>query len=188
MWEEVHSGKKPEFSLDQAGVLRCGNCLCVLDVGNLRRTFLEEAHYSRYTIHPGSTKMYQDLKQLYWCKGMKRDIGDFVSHCLVCQQVKAEHQRPAGLLQQIEISEWKWERVTMDFVTGLPRKYRGFDSVWVIVDRMTKSAHFLPVKTTCNASRYAKLYVDEIFRLHEVPTSIISDRGPQFTSHFWKAF
>ena len=76
----------------------------------------------------------------------------------------------------------------MDFVTGLPRSFRGFDSIWVIVDRLTKLAHFLPIKTTYKASHYAKLYVDEIVRLHGVPTSIISDRGPQFTSHFWKAF
>ena len=99
---------------------------------------------------------------------MKRDIGDFASHCLACQQVKAEHQRPAGLLQQIEIPAWKWERITMDFMTGLPCSSRDFDSIWVIVDRMTKLAHFLLVKTTYSASCYAKLYVNEIVRLHEV--------------------
>ena len=115
---------------------------------------------------------------------MKKDIGVFVSHCLTCQQVKAEHQRPAGLLQQIEIPEWKWERITMDFVTGLPRSFKGFDSIWVIVDRMTKSAHFLPVKTTFSAARYAQLYVDEIVKLHGILVFIISDCGPQFTSHF----
>ena len=107
LMEDIRNGKESEFSLDQAGVLKCGNRLCVPNVGNLKRTLLEEAHSSGYTIHHGSNKMYQDLKQLFWWEGMKRDIGDFVSHCLVCQQVKAEHQRPAGLLQQIEIPEWK---------------------------------------------------------------------------------
>ena len=99
--------------------------------------------------------MYRDLKQLYWWNGMKNDVADFVSRCLVCQQVKAEHQRPAGLHQNIEIPEWKWERITMDFVTGLPRTPKGFDSIWVIVDRLTKSAHFLPMKTNFGFVQYA---------------------------------
>ena len=119
---------------------------------------------------------------------MKKDIGNFVSRCLVCQQVKAEHQCPVGLHQQLAILEWKWERITTDFVTGLPRTTRGFDSIWVIVDKMTKSAHFLLVKTTFNASQYAQLYIDEIVKLHGFPISIISDRGSQFTSQFWRAF
>ena len=100
----------------------------------MKKIILEEAHNSKYTIHPGSAKMYQDLKQLYWWEGMKKDVGDFVSRCLVCQHVKAEHQKPASFHQQIEIPEWKWERITMDFVTGLPRTSKGFDSIWVIVD------------------------------------------------------
>ena len=79
---------------------------------------------------------------------MKKDVADFVARCLVCQQVKAEHQKPAGMLQLLEVPEWKWERITMDFVTGLPRSPRGYDSIWVIVDKLTKSAHFLPMKTT----------------------------------------
>jgi len=185
--KDVRNGRNSDFSLDQ-DVLRCGQRLCVPDNPDLKKAILEEAHNSKYTVHPGSNKMYQDLKQLFWWEGMKKDIGVFVSHCLTCQQVKAEHQRPAGLLQQIEIPEWKWERITMDFVTGLPRSFKGFDSIWVIVDRMTKSAHFLPVKTTFSAARYAQLYVDEIVKLHGIPVSIISDRGPQFTSHFWKSF
>jgi transposase InsO family protein len=106
----------------------------------------------------------------------------------VCQQVKAEHQKPAGLLQPVEIPEWKWEGIAMDFVTGLPRTQKGYDSVWVIIDRLTKSAHFLPVKTTYTASQYAKLYLEEIVSLHGVPMSIISDRGAQFTAQFWKSF
>ncbi|KAH0784113.1 hypothetical protein KY290_003711 [Solanum tuberosum] len=108
--------------------------------------------------------------------GMKKDIVEFVAKCPNCQQVKVEHQRPGGLAQRIELPEWKWEMITMDFITGLPRSRRQHDSIWVIVDRMTNSAHFLPVKTTHSAEDYAKLYIQEIVRLHGVPISIISDR------------
>lgn len=118
---------------------------------------------------------------------MKKDIVEFVAKCLNCQQVKCEHQRPGGLSQRIRIPEWKWERITMDFVVGLPKTPGGFDSIWVIVDRLTKSAHFLPVKMSYNAEKLAELYLCEVFRLHGAPLSIISDRGTQFTSHFWRA-
>ena len=186
--DEVRGGKTEGFELDSEGVLRYQNRLYVPKVQELRRLILEEAHHSAYTIHPGINKMYRDLKQLYWWDGMKKDVTDFVSKCLVCQQVKAEHQKPAGLHQSIEVPEWKWERITMDFVTGLPRTPKGFDAIWVIVDRLTKSAHFLPVKTTYGFAQYAQLYINEIIRLHGVPISIISDRGPQFTAKFWRAF
>ena len=170
---KVKSGKGVGFIIDNEGVLRFGDRLCIPNIRDLKKTILEEAHNSKYSVHPGATKMYQDLKQLYWWEGMKRDITEFVSHCLICQQVKAEHQRLAGLLQQIEISEWKWERITMDCVTGLPHTLKGYDAIWVIVDRMTKSAHFLPVKTTFSVAQYTQLYIDEILRLHGIPISII---------------
>ncbi|XP_070018343.1 uncharacterized protein [Nicotiana sylvestris] len=118
--DKVLAGKSKDMIVKSDGVLRMGDRLCVADVDGLRHAILEEAHNSKYTIHPGSTKMYHDLKQFYWWGGMKKDIANFVSIYLTCQQVKAEHQRPAGVLQQIEILEWKWERITMDFVTGLP--------------------------------------------------------------------
>lgn len=119
---------------------------------------------------------------------MKRDIAEFVSKCPNCQQVKVEHQRPSGVAQNIEIPRWKWEMINMDFVTGLPKSRRQYDSIWVIVDRMTKSAHFLAVKMTDTAENYARLYIREIVKLHGVPLSIISDRGTQFTAQFWKSF
>lgn len=130
--------------------------------------------------------MYHDLKSLYWWSGMKRDVVDYVSRCLTCQQVKAEHQRPAGLLQPLRIPEWKWEDIAMDFVVGLPKTVGQHDSVWVIVDRYTKSAHFLPVKVTFTVDQYAELYVKEIVRLHGAPKTIVSDRDPKFTSKFWE--
>ena len=106
--------------------------------------------------------MYQDLKLNFWWAGMKKEIADLVSKCLHCLQVKAEHQRPAGLQQPLPIPEWKWEHITMDFIIGLPRSNKGMDSIWVIVDRLTKSAHFLPVKTIYNADKLAIIYIDEI--------------------------
>ena len=174
--------------MDQNGVLWFSKWLCVPCVRDLRKRILIEAHETAYSVHPGSAKMYHDLKELFWWEGMKRDVGDHVRKCLTCQQIKAEHQRPAGLLQQITIPDWKWEQITMDFVVGLPRTKKGYDFVWVIIDRFTKSAHFLPVKTTYTAADYAQLFVDEIVKLHGVPVSIISDRGSQFTSRFWKSF
>ena len=119
---------------------------------------------------------------------MKKDIVEFVATCLTCQQVKMEHQRPAGLLQSLPIPVWKWENITMDFVVGLPRCTLGFDSIWVIVDRLTKSAHFLPVKVTYSTDKYARLYVSEIIKLHGVPVSIVSDRDPKFTLGFGSAY
>ena len=158
------------------------------NVASLRQRILEEAHYSRYSIHPGTTKMYHDLKLIYWWDGMKRDIAEFVAQCPNCQQVKAEHQKPGGLLQAMEIPTWKWEEINMDFVVGLPRSRGKYDSIWVIVDRLTKAAHFLPVRTTYSAEDYAKLYLKEIVRLHGIPLAIITDRGAQFTAKFWKSF
>nr|GEZ50925.1 reverse transcriptase domain-containing protein [Tanacetum cinerariifolium] len=107
---------------------------------------MHESHKSKYSIHPGSDKMYQDLKPLYWWPNMKANIATYVSKCLMCVKVKAEHQKPSRLLQQHKILVWKWERITMDFVSGLSRTPSGYDTIWVIVDRLTKSAHFLPMK------------------------------------------
>ena len=119
---------------------------------------------------------------------MKRDIADFVSKCLNCQQVKVEHQKPGGMTQEIDIPTSKWDVMNMDFITVLPRTCRQHDSIWVIVDRMIKSSRFLAVMSTDSAEDYVKLYINEIVRFHGVPLSIISDKGPQFTSHFWKSF
>ena len=132
--------------------------------------------------------MYHDMREIYWWSGMKRDIAEFVAKCSTCQQVKIEHQKPSGSMQEFTIPTWKWEKVNMDFVTGLPRTRHQNDLVWVIIDRMTKSAHFLSIRTSFSAKDYAKLYIRKLVRLHGVPLSIISDRGTQLTSHFWKAF
>ena len=119
---------------------------------------------------------------------MKRHIGDFVRRCLTCKQVKADHQKPIGLLQPLEVAEWKWEHVMMDFVTHLPQTPRRHDAVWVIVHWLTKSAHFLAVRMTFILEEFCRLYIRDIVRLHGVPVSIPSNRDPRFTTHFWKSF
>ena len=130
--------------------------------------------------------MYQDLKEQFWWHRMKREIGSYIAKCDICQRVKAEYQRPAGLLQPLQIPEWKWDSVGMDFITGFPKSSRGNDSIWVVVDRLTKVAHFIPVKTTYQGPKLAELYISRIVSLHGTPKSIVSDRGSQFTSRFWQ--
>ncbi|GJV25502.1 putative reverse transcriptase domain-containing protein [Tanacetum coccineum] len=145
-----------------------------------------EAHKTSYSMHPGADKMYHDLRDMYWWSGMKRDIATYVSKCLTCLKVKVEHQRPSGLLQQPEIPEWKWDNITMDFITKLPRTKSGHDTIWVIVDRLNKSAHFLATREDYSMEKFARLYIDEIVARHGVPVSIISDQDGRFMSCFWK--
>ncbi|WVZ75677.1 hypothetical protein U9M48_023712 [Paspalum notatum var. saurae] len=152
----------------------------------LRKKILDEAHTSMFTIHPGSNKMYQDLKQKFWWTRMKREIAKYVSECDVCRRVKADHLKPAGMLQPLAVPSWKWEDIHMDFIVGLPRTRKGYDSIWVIIDRLTKSAHFIPVKTIYHAKTYAELYIARIVSLHGVPRSITSYRGSLFVSRFWE--
>nr|GEZ04857.1 retrotransposon protein, putative, Ty3-gypsy subclass [Tanacetum cinerariifolium] len=135
-----------EFRLDDDNVLWQDTRLVVPNDATLREALLTEAHSSPFSVHPGSTKMYHDLKQYFWWSGMKRDVATFVERCLICQQVKIEHQRASGLLQQLDIPVWKWDEISMDFVTGLPQTQRRHDAIWVVVDRLTKSAHFLPIR------------------------------------------
>ncbi|GJX07412.1 reverse transcriptase domain-containing protein [Tanacetum coccineum] len=155
--------------------------------GDTRSLIMHESHKSKYSIHPGADKMYHDLKMLYWWPNMKADIATYVSKCLTCAKVKAEHQRPSGLLVQPDIPEWKWEKITMDFITKLPKTAAGYDSIWVIVDRLTKSAHFLPMKETDSTEKLTRLYMKEIVARHGIPVSIISDRDSHFTSRVWQS-
>ncbi|GJR39537.1 reverse transcriptase domain-containing protein [Tanacetum coccineum] len=117
---------------------------------------------------------------------MKKKIAIYVNKCLTCAKVKAEHQRPSGLLQQPEIPEWKWDNIAMDFITKLPRSSSGHDAIWVIVDRLTKWAHFLAIREDYSMEKLARLYIDEIVARYGVPTLIISDRDGRFTSRFWQ--
>jgi len=130
--------------------------------------------------------MYQDLKSHFWSTKMKKDIAAYAAQCDTCCRVKAIHMKPAGLLQRLSVPEWKWEKVSMDFITGLPTTQKRNDSIWVIVDRLTNLAHFISVKNSYRPLEYADLYMAEIVKLHGIPKTIISDRGPQFIAHFWE--
>ncbi|GJY99898.1 putative reverse transcriptase domain-containing protein [Tanacetum coccineum] len=165
--------------------------------GEVRTLIMDEAHKSKYSVHPGADKMYYDLRDRYWWPRMKKDIAEYVSKCLTCLKVKVEHQRPSGLLQQPEIPVWKWEGIAMDFVTKLPRTSSGHDTIWVIMDRLTKSAHNLPMREDYKMQRLARLYLNKMVSKHGVPISIvskhgvsisiISDRDSRFTSRFWQS-
>ena len=183
----VREGRVGPFTIDGAGVVRFQGRLCIPQKAQVKDDILKEAHRTPYTVHPGETKMYHDLKQNFWWKRMKVDVAKYVASCGVCQRVKAEHKSPAGKLQSLEVPKWPWEDITMDFVTSLPRTPRGKDAIWVVVDRLSKSAHFIPIRTTNSASDLAPIYTREIIRLHGVPKTIISDRDAKFTSKFWES-
>ncbi|GKC08202.1 reverse transcriptase domain-containing protein, partial [Tanacetum coccineum] len=156
--------------------------------GDIRALIMHESHKLKYSIHPGLDKMYQDMKKLYWWPNMKAKIATYVSKCLTCAKVKIEYQKSSGLLVQPEIPQWKWENITIDFVTKLPKTAAGQDTIWVIVDRLTKSAHILPMREDDTLEKLTRQYLKEVVSRHGVPVSIISDRDGRFTSQFWKSF
>jgi hypothetical protein len=158
--------------------------LCFPEVKEIREFISREAHDSAYSINPGITKMYHDLKSKYWWYGMKRVVAKYVVLCDNCQRVKAECQRPAGLLQLLKIPHWKWKEISMDFIVGLPATQSSYDFIWVIIDHFSKVAHFIPVKTTYKGAKLAELYIAKIMCLHGVPKKIVLDRATQFTSRF----
>ncbi|GJR70231.1 putative reverse transcriptase domain-containing protein [Tanacetum coccineum] len=189
----IENAKFPEAIREQKLEPRADGTLCLNGrswlpcYGDLRTVIMHESHKSKYSIHPGSDKMYQDMKKLYWWPNMKADIATYVSKCLTCAKVKAEHQRPSGLLVQPKIPEWKWDNITMDFVTKLPKTSQGYDTIWVIVDRLTKSAIFTPMRETDPLDKLARLYLKEVVTRHGIPVSIICDRDPRFASNFWRS-
>ena len=165
--------KEIESTMNKDGFVYYRDRVCVPNDDEFKKSILEGAHSGSFAMHPDSTKMYQDLKTSYWWSKMKIDVLEFMTKCMVCQKVKAKHQVPSGLLQPIRIPEWKWDRITMDFVVGLPLTGRKHDSIWVVVDRLTKTTHFLPVRTNYSLDKLAKIYIKEIVRLHGIPISII---------------
>ncbi|GJU46171.1 putative reverse transcriptase domain-containing protein [Tanacetum coccineum] len=178
------NGTYQQMEKKEDGSLHYMDRIWVPLVGDVRTKIMDETHKTRCFVHPGVDKMYYDLRDMYWWLGMKKEVAIYVSKCLTCAKVKAEHQRPSGLLQPPEIPEWKWEKIAIDFITKLPRSSSGHDAIWVIVDRLTKSAHFLAIREDYSMEKLARLYIDEIVARHGVPTSIISDRDGRFTSRF----
>ncbi|GKD67329.1 putative reverse transcriptase domain-containing protein [Tanacetum coccineum] len=140
---------------------------------------MHESHKSKYSIHPGSDKMYQDLKKLYWWQNMKAEIATYVRKCLTCAKVKAEYQKSSGLLVQPVILVWKWENITMDFITKLPKTTTGQDTIWVIVDRLTKSAHFLPMKENESMEKLTRQYLREVISKHGTQLDMSMAYHPQ---------
>jgi hypothetical protein len=142
------------FRRDDKGVVWFGQRLVVPQNQDLKKEILDEAHLSKFTIHPRSTKMYRDLRENFWWSNMKGEIAEYASRCDTCQRIKASHLKTAGQMQPLSIPAWKWDDISMDFIVGLPLTPRQHDSIWVIVDRLTKTAHFIPVHTTCSVERY----------------------------------
>jgi hypothetical protein len=174
------------FRQDNKGVLWFEDRLVVPKNPEHRKKILDEAHLSKFSMHPGSNKMYHDLRSLYWWTRMKREMAKYVSECDTCQRIKDSHLKVAGALQPLPIPSWKWEDICMDFIVGLPNSSRHHDSIWVIVDRLTKTAHFMPVHTTHRAQKYAEVYIDQVVCLHGIPRTIVSDRGAPFVARFWE--
>nr|GEV78157.1 putative reverse transcriptase domain, ribonuclease H-like domain protein [Tanacetum cinerariifolium] len=164
----IKNSKDPEKTKKEKLEPRADRTLCLNNrswlscYGDLRTLIMYESHKSKYYVHPGSDKMYQDMKLLYWWPNMKADIANCVSKCLTCLKVKAEYQKPSGLLIQPKIPQWKWDNITMDFVTKLPKTQSGNDTIWVVVDRLTKYAHFLLMKETDPIDKLARLCLKEV--------------------------
>ncbi|GJR20870.1 putative reverse transcriptase domain-containing protein [Tanacetum coccineum] len=175
--------------LDEIIELRNDGALYYLDriwvplKGDVRTLIKDKAHKSKYSVHLGADKMYYDLRDRYWWPGMKKDIAEYVSRCLTCLKVKAKHQRPSGLLQQPEIPIWKWEGIAMDFVTKLPRTSSGHDTIWVIMDRLTKSAHFLPMHEDYKMERLSRLYLNETVAIQDMLRECVLDFGGSWDVH-----
>jgi hypothetical protein len=178
--------KFKDYRLEEDGILLFRDKFYVPNTQELRNIVLKEMHNVPYVGHPGYQKTIAVVRSQYFWPGMKKDVVDYIARCMECQKVKTEHRHPTGLLQPFPIPEWKWEVVTIYFITKFPRTTRKHDSIMVVVDKLTKAAHFIPVKMTHKETNIAEIYMKEIARLHGVPKEIVSDRDPKFTSNFWK--
>jgi hypothetical protein len=180
------SQTKESYTLGTDGLLLYKNRVYVPNVQELKLTILKEMHNVAYAGHYGYQKTMAAVKGHYFWSGLKKEIVEYIARCMECQKVRAEHRNLAGLLQPLPTLEWKWDVVTMDFITGLPRTRKHHDSIMVVVDKLTKAAHFIPLKTTHRATDVADIFLKEVARLHGIPKTIVSDRDPKFTSNFLK--
>jgi hypothetical protein len=178
--------KVDNYKLGIDGIPLCKNRIFVPNFQGLKRMILHETHNVPYAGHPGYQKTMAAIKSHYFWLGMKKEISEYIARCMECQKVKVENRHPTGLLQPLTILEWKWEMVTMDFITGLPRMGKMHDSIMVVVDKLMKATHFIPLKTTHKAIEVAEIFMKEVARLHGIPKTIASDRDPKFTSNLWK--
>ena len=184
IYDQVKQGTPiSPYSLKE-GFLMFGSRLCITKT--LREKVMQECHEPPYAGHRGVQATIQGMEIYFYWPTMRQDINDYISKCLVCQQVKYSRQKPYGLLQPLPIPNMPWESISMDFVFGLPKSAQGNDGIWTIVDRFSKQAHFIPVKKTIKAPHMANLFMIHIFKYHGFPKSIISDRDPRMTSLFWQ--
>jgi hypothetical protein len=159
MRKRIQEGNVGDFTLDPCGAVQFHGRLCVPQRSQVKEEILKEAHRTRYTMHPGENKMYQDLKKIYWLKRTKLDRVKYVASCGICQQVKAEFKNHFGKLQSLKVPLWPWDNIAMDFMVGLPRSLRGRDSIWVVIDHLSKVAHFIPIRSTSLVGDLTPIYV-----------------------------
>jgi hypothetical protein len=160
----------------------------VVPAGEARQRVLEKAHDLPYSRQFGKHKVLHQINQNFWWPGWRKDVESYVFGCLVCQHNKAQTVKKAGLLQPLSIPSFKWESVSMDFITQLPVTKSGHDAIAVFVDRLTKMVHFAPMVTDCSARDVARLFNDTVFKHHGLPSKLILDRDPRFTSQCWTKF
>jgi hypothetical protein len=182
----ITNSDKLDISIDKKGLLRFKNRLYIPDSAEIKLTILDEVHKKLYSVHPGYQKTITTLRKLFCWSNMKGKTTEYLVRCQYCQQVKAKHQHPAGLLQPLPVPEWKWETISLDFIIGLPKTQKQNDSIMVVIDKLNKYAHFIPVKSTFKVINIVEIFMKEIFRLHGIPKMVISDRDVKFTSSFWK--
>jgi hypothetical protein len=182
----IAKSDKPDLSIDKNGLLQFKNRLYIPDLAELNITFLEEVHKKPYSGHPGYQKMITPLRKLFYWPNMKGKTLEYLDRCQDCQQVKAKHQHPVGLLQPLPVPQWKWETISLDFITGLPKTQKQNDSIMVVIDKLSKSAHIILVKSTFKAINITEIFMKENFRLHGIPKMVIWDRDIKFASTFWK--
>ena len=180
---------KIDFILNQQGLLLYKNRLYMPNIREIKFTVMDELHKIPYSGHLGYHKMITIIRKYFFWTNMKKEVVEYLvveylAHCLECQQVKVEHQHPVGLLQPLPILEWKWDTISMDFITGLPKNFRQHDSIMVVVENLSKAAHFIPDKSTYKDVNIADIFMKEIFRLHVIPKVILSDRDAKFTGNF----
>jgi hypothetical protein len=173
------------YSLEANRLLRYRGRMYIPENGDIRSIILKEAHRALYCAHPGVKKMYADMRKLFFWVGMKCDVVHFIAKCLECQQVKADHHHPTILLQPHDVPMSKWEVISMDFVVGLSLTSHRHNVILVIVDKLTKSAHFIPVRYTYDVTDVPRVFASEVICLHKIPKKIISNRDSRFTSRFW---
>jgi predicted aspartyl protease len=184
---DIKTTKSNHYTISNDVIVYDKQRVLVPDVLALKTKLLSEHHDGMLAGHIGLEKTYECLSRNYYWPGMYRDTKKYVHTCMECQRIKSSNQKKAGLLQPLPIPKARWDQVTMDFIVQLPKTKAGHDAIYVIVDKLSKMAHFIPTHTTATAPDTAKLFLHHVVKLHGVPKSIVSDRDSKFTSQFWKS-